>query len=137
MAPGWAAANAPFPALALLDREYAVASISYRLSQEALFSAQIEDCQDAVRWLRANAARYQMDYLPLDLLRLAQVLLGAAVVCGVVGLGVLIVHGHRARRGRVLAVCSAGCSAAASTCRCGSVRRPRTSRRPSTSTCSR
>jgi acetyl esterase/lipase len=40
---------------------YAVASINYRLSQHALFPAQIEDCKAAVRWLRANAARYHLD----------------------------------------------------------------------------
>jgi acetyl esterase/lipase len=40
---------------------YVVASINYRLSQDATFPAQIEDCKAAVRWLRANAARYKID----------------------------------------------------------------------------
>lgn len=40
---------------------YAVASINYRLSQHAVFPAQIEDCKAAVRWLRANASRYRLD----------------------------------------------------------------------------
>jgi len=40
---------------------YAVASVEYRFSQDALFPAQIEDCKAAVRWLRANAAKYQID----------------------------------------------------------------------------
>ena len=40
---------------------YAVAAINYRLSQHAIFPAQIEDCKAAVRWLRANAARYGID----------------------------------------------------------------------------
>ena len=44
-----------------LPRGYAVASINYRLSQHALFPAQIEDCKAAVRWLRANAAKYNLD----------------------------------------------------------------------------
>jgi acetyl esterase/lipase len=44
-----------------LARGYAVASINYRLSQHALFPAQIEDCKTAVRWLRANAAKYSLD----------------------------------------------------------------------------
>src|SRR5262249_12628746 len=39
----------------------AVASINYRLSQHALFPAQIEDCKAAVRWLRANATRFKLD----------------------------------------------------------------------------
>lgn len=45
----------------LLERGYAVASINYRLSQHAQFPAQIEDCKAAIRWLRANAARYGYD----------------------------------------------------------------------------
>lgn len=40
---------------------YAVASINYRLSTEAPFPAQIEDCKAAVRWLRAHAAEYRLD----------------------------------------------------------------------------
>jgi acetyl esterase/lipase len=40
---------------------YAIASINYRLSQDALFPAQIEDCKAAVRWLRANATRLKID----------------------------------------------------------------------------
>jgi len=35
-----------------------VASIDYRFSQEAIFPAQIEDCKAAIRFLRANAAKY-------------------------------------------------------------------------------
>lgn len=42
-------------------RGYAVASINYRLSQQAKFPAQIEDCKAAVRWLRAHAAQYNLD----------------------------------------------------------------------------
>ena len=38
-----------------------MASIEYRLSGEAPFPAQIEDCKAAVRWLRANAAKYNLD----------------------------------------------------------------------------
>jgi acetyl esterase/lipase len=44
-----------------LARGYAVASINYRLSQHAIFPAQIEDCKAAVRWLRANAVKYNLD----------------------------------------------------------------------------
>ncbi len=45
----------------MLDKGYAVASINYRLSQDALFPAQIEDCKAAIRWLRANAKKYNLD----------------------------------------------------------------------------
>jgi acetyl esterase/lipase len=44
-----------------LAKGYAVASIGYRLSQHAIFPAQIEDCKAAVRWLRANASKYGLD----------------------------------------------------------------------------
>ncbi len=37
---------------------YAIASVEYRLSQEAIFPAQIHDCKGALRWLRANAEKY-------------------------------------------------------------------------------
>ena len=45
----------------LVDYGYAVASIDYRLSQEAVWPAQLHDCKGAVRWLRQNAAQYQLD----------------------------------------------------------------------------
>ncbi|HZS09640.1 MAG TPA: alpha/beta hydrolase [Blastocatellia bacterium] len=49
------------PALRFLAEGYAVASINYRLSQHAIFPAQIEDCKAAVRWLRANAQKFGLD----------------------------------------------------------------------------
>jgi acetyl esterase/lipase len=48
------------PALGLLNKGYAVASINYRLSQEAIYPAQIEDCKAAVRFLRAEAKQYNI-----------------------------------------------------------------------------
>lgn len=44
-----------------LTEGYALASINYRLSQHAIFPAQIEDCKAAVRWLRAHAAEFKLD----------------------------------------------------------------------------
>ena len=49
------------PAVRFIAKGYAVASINYRFSQHALFPAQIEDCKAAIRWLRANAAKYRLD----------------------------------------------------------------------------
>jgi acetyl esterase/lipase len=49
------------PALRFLDKGYAVAAINYRFSNQAKFPAQIEDCKAAVRWLRANAKKYQFE----------------------------------------------------------------------------
>jgi acetyl esterase/lipase len=49
------------PALPFAAKGFAVASIGYRLSREAKFPAQINDCKAAIRYLRANAARYNID----------------------------------------------------------------------------
>ena len=49
------------PALPFVRRGYAVASIDYRLSQDAIFPAQIEDCKAAIRWLRAHAKEHGID----------------------------------------------------------------------------
>jgi acetyl esterase/lipase len=46
---------------ALVAKGYAAASINYRLSGEAKFPAQIEDCKAAVRFLRANAVKYHLN----------------------------------------------------------------------------
>lgn len=48
-------------AQALAARGFVAATISYRLSGEAPFPAQIQDCKAAVRFLRANAAEYGID----------------------------------------------------------------------------
>ena len=45
----------------LLAAGYAVASINYRLSGEAQYPAQIYDAKAAVRFLRANAAQYNLN----------------------------------------------------------------------------
>jgi acetyl esterase/lipase len=45
----------------LSGRGYAVVTFNYRLSGEAIFPAQIEDCKAAVRWVRANAKKYNLD----------------------------------------------------------------------------
>lgn len=44
-----------------VEQGYAVASLNYRLSQHAIFPAQIEDCKAAVRWLRAHAAQFKLN----------------------------------------------------------------------------
>ena len=48
------------PAL-LASRRYAIATIEYRTSNQAVWPAQIHDCKGAIRWLRAHAARYRID----------------------------------------------------------------------------
>jgi acetyl esterase/lipase len=49
------------PAVRLVPQGYIAASLNYRLSQEAPFPAQIEDCKGAIRFLRASAAKYSID----------------------------------------------------------------------------
>jgi acetyl esterase/lipase len=43
------------------ERGYAMASIEYRLSGEALFPAQIHDVKAAIRWLRSSANEFGLD----------------------------------------------------------------------------
>jgi acetyl esterase/lipase len=43
------------------ERDYAGASINYRLTNEAIWPAQIHDCKAAIRALRAHAAENQID----------------------------------------------------------------------------
>jgi acetyl esterase/lipase len=45
----------------LRKRGYAVASINYRLSGEAIFPAQIQDVKASIRWIKANSAKYQLN----------------------------------------------------------------------------
>jgi acetyl esterase/lipase len=45
----------------LLAAGYAVASINYRLSAEAIYPAQINDAKASVRFLRANASKYNLN----------------------------------------------------------------------------
>ncbi|MGZ8797736.1 MAG: alpha/beta hydrolase fold domain-containing protein [Thermoanaerobaculia bacterium] len=49
------------PAIRQARRGYAVASMDYRLAPEFTWPSQIEDAKAAVRWLRANAARFNLD----------------------------------------------------------------------------
>ena len=48
------------PAKFLANHGYAVASINYRFIKDAVFPAQIEDCRAALKFLRANAAKYHL-----------------------------------------------------------------------------
>ncbi|MBI1312387.1 alpha/beta hydrolase fold domain-containing protein [bacterium] len=59
---GWMAGNKfPCPVMNMVNRGYVVASVEYRFSQKALFPAQIQDCQAAIRWLRANSREHHID----------------------------------------------------------------------------
>ncbi|MBI1347552.1 alpha/beta hydrolase fold domain-containing protein [bacterium] len=59
---GWRAGSKDrTPALPVLTQGVVVASINYRLSQHAVFPAQIQDCQAAIRWLKGHAEKYRID----------------------------------------------------------------------------
>jgi acetyl esterase/lipase len=49
------------PMLEGLKRGYAVVSINYRMSGEALFPANIQDVKAAIRWIRAHAKEYLLN----------------------------------------------------------------------------
>lgn len=49
------------PFLRGIGRGYAVVSVNYRLSAEAIFPAAVQDVRAAVRWIRTNQAQYQLD----------------------------------------------------------------------------
>lgn len=59
---GWhGGGNERCPPASFVHDGYAAASIDFRLTAKAPFPAQIEDCKAAVRWLRANASKYNLD----------------------------------------------------------------------------
>lgn len=45
----------------LAARGFVTALVSYRLATEAPYPAALHDCKSALRWLRANAAKYKID----------------------------------------------------------------------------
>jgi acetyl esterase/lipase len=45
----------------IAQRGYVAASLSYRLAPQHTWPAQIDDVEDAVRWLRSNAEKYKID----------------------------------------------------------------------------
>jgi len=49
------------PVVFLVPKGFAVASIQHRFSSDALWPAQAYDCKAAIRFLRANAAKYHLD----------------------------------------------------------------------------
>ena len=104
---GWRGGNKfPCPVVGMALRGYGVASVEYRFSQKALFPAQIQDCQAAIRWLKANAAGYGLDASRVGVI-------GASAgghLCALVGTsggkGVFpVIGGNPGESDRVQAVC--------------------------------
>jgi acetyl esterase/lipase len=58
----WKEGNKDFCPIAFMaTQQLAIVSINYRLDNVAKFPAQIYDCKGAIRWLRANASKYNLD----------------------------------------------------------------------------
>ncbi len=47
--------------LPALERGYGLVSVNYRMSDEAIFPAAVEDVKASIRWLRAHGKEYQLD----------------------------------------------------------------------------
>ncbi|TLD70928.1 alpha/beta hydrolase [Phragmitibacter flavus] len=45
----------------LAARGYVVVQVRYRLAQDAMYPAAVHDCKTALRYVRANAAKYRLD----------------------------------------------------------------------------
>ncbi len=59
---GWRGGSRKNPKLIDVTKHgYALASVSYRFTDRAIFPAQIHDCKAAIRWLRAHADQYGYD----------------------------------------------------------------------------
>jgi acetyl esterase/lipase len=54
----WRSGSKESPPMGMLPYGYALASINYRLSEEAIFPAPIHDIKASIRFLRANAKKY-------------------------------------------------------------------------------
>lgn len=54
----WRSGSKEDPPLGLLQAGYAMASVNYRLSEEAIFPALIHDIKASIRFLRGNAKKY-------------------------------------------------------------------------------
>jgi len=44
-----------------IKHEYALVSVNYRLSGEAIFPAGLQDAKASIRWVKANGKKYQLD----------------------------------------------------------------------------
>lgn len=59
---GWrAGSKEDVPIADLYDKGFAIASVDYRLSTQAVFPAQVHDIKAAIRFLRANAGLYHIN----------------------------------------------------------------------------
>jgi len=56
-----AGSRSPCPLAFLVKDGFAAVSIEYRFIDQAPFPAQLHDCKGAIRWIKANAARFNLD----------------------------------------------------------------------------
>ena len=57
----WGGSKSARHAVRYAEAGFIGVSINYRLSGVAPFPAAVQDCKAAIRWLRANAEKYQID----------------------------------------------------------------------------
>lgn len=59
---GWNMGDKNFcPIGFMAEKNLAIVSVDYRLDNVAVFPAQLDDCKGAIRWLRANADKFNLD----------------------------------------------------------------------------
>jgi len=58
---GWRSCSRQTQATFLVEHGFVLASIDYRISDDATAPANVYDCKAAVRWMRASAAKYLID----------------------------------------------------------------------------
>jgi acetyl esterase/lipase len=58
---GWRGGNRLTPPLIALQHGYAIAAVEYRLSGRATWPAQIDDCKNAIRYVRTHAKEHGLD----------------------------------------------------------------------------
>jgi len=98
--------NWPEVLASIAARGYVVASIEYRFSREAPFPAALHDVKNAIRWLKANAAKYGVDsehILVWGSSAGGQLAGLAATTCGVAALEPPVTTGRDSREGTLAA----------------------------------
>lgn len=88
-----AGSKSDVPIAALLEEGFAIASVDYRLSTQAVFPAQIHDIKAAIRFLRASAQRFQIDATSIAIIGSS----AGGHLAALVG----VTNGHEALEGRV------------------------------------
>ncbi len=88
-----AGSKSDVPIAALLDHGFAIASVDYRLSTQAVFPAQIHDIKAAIRFLRAKAAEFRLNTKKIAIIGSS----AGGHLAALVG----VTNGHKVLEGRI------------------------------------